>query len=36
MSLPHVPKWYEGETTLTNDWAAEENYDSEEILMGDQ
>lgn len=36
MSLPHVPKWYEGETTLTNDWASEEDYDSEEILMGDR
>jgi hypothetical protein len=36
MSRPHIPKWYEGEAELTNDWVAEEDYDSEEILMGDQ
>jgi hypothetical protein len=36
MSRPHIPKWYEGEAALSNDWAAEEDYDSEEILMGDQ
>jgi hypothetical protein len=36
MSRPHVPKWYEGEAQLENDWAAEEDYESEEILMGDQ
>jgi hypothetical protein len=36
MSRPHVPKWYEGEATLVNDWVSEEDLESEEILMGDQ
>ena len=36
MSRPHIPKWYEGEAELTNDWAMEEDLDSEDILMGDQ
>ena len=36
MSRPHIPKWYEGEAELVNDWAMEENLDSEDILMGDQ
>jgi len=36
MSRPHIPKWYEGDAELANDWAAEQDYDSEEILMGDQ
>jgi hypothetical protein len=36
MSLPHVPKWYEGEATLENDWEMESDRESEEILMGDQ
>ena len=36
MSRPHVPKWYEGEAELSNDWAMEEDLDSEEIALGDQ
>jgi hypothetical protein len=36
MSRPHIPKWYEGEAELVNDWAMEEDLDSEDILMGDQ
>jgi hypothetical protein len=36
MSKPHVPKWYEGEAELTNDWANKDDLESEEILMGDQ
>ena len=36
MSRPHIPKWYEGEAELTNDWASEEDLDSEDILLGDQ
>jgi hypothetical protein len=36
MSRPHIPKWYEGDAELVNDWAMEENLDSEDILMGDQ
>jgi hypothetical protein len=36
MSRPHIPKWYEGKAQLVNDWAAEEDLESEEILMGDQ
>jgi hypothetical protein len=36
MSRPHVPKWYEGEAELMNDWKAEMDYESEEIAAGDQ
>jgi hypothetical protein len=36
MSRPHIPKWYEGEAQLDNDWAMEEDFESEEIAMGDQ
>jgi hypothetical protein len=36
MSRPHIPKWYEGKAELVNDWAMEEDLDSEDILMGDQ
>ena len=35
MSRPHMPKWYEGDGELTNDWCMEEDLESEEILMGD-
>jgi hypothetical protein len=36
MSGPHIPKWYEGSCVLVNDWAMEEDLESEEILLGDQ
>jgi hypothetical protein len=36
MSRPHIPKWYEGEAQLDNDWVVEEDLESEEIAMGDQ
>jgi hypothetical protein len=36
MSRPHVPKWYEGEAELENDWEMESDRESEDILMGDQ
>ena len=36
MSRPHIPKWYEGEAELTNDWVSGEDLDGEDILLGDQ
>ncbi len=36
MSRPHIPKWYEGEAKLENDWTMEEDLESEEIALGDQ
>ena len=37
MSRPHVPKWYEGDAELTNDWGLQMDYeDTEDILAGDQ
>jgi len=36
LSKWHKPKWYEGEAELENAWAMEEDYESEEIAMGDQ
>jgi hypothetical protein len=36
MSLPYIPKWYEGEAQLDNDWAMEEDLESEDIALGDQ
>jgi hypothetical protein len=37
MSKPHVPKWYEGDAELQNDWGMEMDYeDTEDIIAGDQ
>jgi hypothetical protein len=36
MSRPHIPKWYEGQVQLDNDWVSEEDLESEEIALGDQ